>query len=125
MSGKSAKTFLAAFVFCLLTQVGHACAGAADAVDTLLRLCGSGLKWEEVESSASGDIKLTLEALRKGELGATILGEVKSKKGQWVGIRGSFDSAITSTDVAHADKTRECLKPYMDSIVKLIIESEK
>jgi hypothetical protein len=92
-----------------------------DVVSLLLRVCLAGGTSGQVEGEAKGDVALTLEALRTGDVGATGALAGKHSKTDWEGMQGGINAGITQLQADQADKARACLAPYMPGIVQAML----
>jgi hypothetical protein len=101
-----------------------ALADMSDTVGLLLRVCLAGGTSEQVENQATGDVALTLKALKSGNIGGEGGIARKYTKTEWEGLQGGISSGMTELQGDQADKARACLAPYMPGIVQAILQSK-
>lgn len=95
-----------------------------DVASFLLQVCQGGGTSSQIEGEAKGDVAVTLKALRTGDVGANGVLGGKYTKSDWEGLQGGINSGISQLQADQADKARACLVPYMQGIVKAILESK-
>jgi hypothetical protein len=100
-----------------------ALADMSDTVNLLLRVCMAGGTSEQVDNQATGDVALTLKALKSGNIGGEGGIGRKYTKNDWEGLQGGISSGMTQLQGDQADKARACLAPYMAGIVQAILLS--
>ncbi len=101
-----------------------AVADMSETVNLLLKVCLAGGSSEQVEGQATGEVALTLKALRSGQIGGTGGIAGKYSKSDWVGLQGGISSGISQLQANQADKARACLAPYMPGIVAAVLQSK-
>jgi hypothetical protein len=115
---------LIAFLFAAVCAPSdRASANMDDVVKRLLSVCMAGGSSEQVESGASGEVALTLKALKDGNIGGSAGVARKYTKSEWSGLQGGISNGLSQLQADQADKARECLKPYMPGIVQAILQS--
>ena len=67
-------------------------------------------------------MKITLEALMKGDVGAAAAAGINVETLKSDGFMMSFDKQITENDLAAADKIRACMKPFREKLIDFIFD---
>lgn len=89
-----------------------------EAVDILLKLCVAG--GERIVISGGGDTGVDI-SLKKLDVMGQVRGEIKIDKTEARGLVDGLSSALSQISAEQADKVRECIKPYRDAIMSLIL----
>jgi hypothetical protein len=95
-----------------------------DIVRGLMFVCVGGGTLTQLESQGQADVALTLRKLATGKIGGSGGIGGKFTKSEWQGLIGGINAQISEAQAAEADKVRECLKPYMASIVDAILKAK-
>jgi hypothetical protein len=98
---------------------GASAATIEETTTALLQVCMGASSYEKLEASGKGDIALTLKKLRNIGLDTSVASTFTRE--QWVGLIGGISAGLTAIQAEQADKVRDCLKPNMDAIVRMIL----